>query len=133
MGNRSHRNAGHRAMNALRKRGGSHASELLVSNEIPRKTVHSVITSDCNELLARLPDNSVQLIVCDPPYNIQLADWDNHTDYLAWASSWLSECERVLSITGSLALFGGLQYQGEAGSGDLLSLIAHLRKSSAMR
>ena len=133
MGNRSHSNAGHIGMNALRKRGGTHTSEDMVQARQLTNTVHSVVTMDCCELLARLPDKSVQLIVCDPPYNIQLAHWDVHEDYLAWACHWLQEAERVLAETGSIALFGGLQFQGEAGSGDLLTLISHLRKSSSLR
>jgi site-specific DNA-methyltransferase (adenine-specific) len=132
MANRSHHNAGHRGMNALRKRGGVHSSEKRVSRTPPRRTSHSVVTADCLDLLARIPDESVQLIVCDPPYNIRLAHWDVHADYLAWAAKWLAETERVLAPTGSLALFGGLQYQAEAGSGDLLTLIHHLRRNSSM-
>jgi site-specific DNA-methyltransferase (adenine-specific) len=132
MSNRSHRNAGHRGMNALRKRGALHASEKLAPKNSVSRTHHCVVTLDCLELLARLPDSSVQLIVCDPPYNIQLAHWDVHADYLAWAAKWLAEAERVLAPTGSLALFGGLQYQAEAGSGDLLTLIHHLRRHSSM-
>lgn len=133
MSNRSHRNAGHMGMNTLRKRGGIHASERVVPLGTAIKTVHSAVTMDCCDLLRSLPDNSVQLIVCDPPYNIQLASWDVHSDYLAWATDWLCEAERVLSETGNIVLFGGLQYQGEAGSGDLLTLIHHMRKNSDMR
>lgn len=133
MANRSHRNAGHMGMNALRKRGGVHSSERMSQTDRPDKTIHSIVTSDCIELLGRLPDESVQLIVCDPPYNIQLAHWDSHQDYLAWASGWLREAERVLAPTGNLVIFGGLQYQAEAGSGDLLTLLYDMRKNSAMR
>ena len=133
MGNRSHSNAGHIGMNMLRMRGGSHSSELLVNSEAPGKTIHCFLRMDCLELLGLIPDNSVQLIVCDPPYNIQLAQWDVHADYLSWASSWLREAERVLCETGNLVIFGGLQYQGEAGSGDLLTLISDMRDSSEMR
>jgi site-specific DNA-methyltransferase (adenine-specific) len=119
-------------MNALRKRGGVHSSEKLVEKGSSRRTQHAVMTADCLDVLARIPDSSIQLIVCDPPYNIQLAHWDVHADYLAWAAKWLAEAERVLAPTGSLALFGGLQYQAEAGSGDLLTLIHYLRGHSAM-
>ena len=119
-------------MNALRKRGGVHSSEKLVEKTALRRTHHCVVTADCLDFLAKIPDASVQLIVCDPPYNIQLAHWDVHADYLAWAAKWLAEAERVLAPTGSLALFGGLQYQAEAGSGDLLTLIHHLRRHSSM-
>jgi site-specific DNA-methyltransferase (adenine-specific) len=119
-------------MNALRKRGRLHSSEKLASKASAAQSHHCVVTADCLALLARIPDSSVQLIVCDPPYNIRLAHWDVHADYLAWAAKWLSEAERVLAPTGSLALFGGLQYQAEAGSGDLLTLIHYLRQHSSM-
>jgi site-specific DNA-methyltransferase (adenine-specific) len=120
-------------MNALRKRGDSHASEQLVKPSVPLKTRHAVVQADCCELLSRLPDNSVQLVICDPPYNIQLAQWDVHDDYLKWAAKWLREAERVLCDTGNLVIFGGLQYQAEAGSGDLLTLLGDMRRNSAMR
>lgn len=133
MGNRSHRNAGHQGMNALRKRGGSHVSEKALNIAIPVRTTHALVTMDCLDLLKAIPDSSVQLIVCDPPYNIQLAAWDSHQDYIGWASKWLREAERVLSDSGNLAIFGGLQYQAEAGTGDLLSLMQHMRTDSPMR
>jgi site-specific DNA-methyltransferase (adenine-specific) len=133
MPNRSHRNAGHIGMNALRKKGKAHVSERAVSPVLPSKTVHSLLTIDCGELLRRLPDKSVQLILCDPPYNLQLASWDHHADYLSWAAGWLREAERVLADNGNFVLFGGLQFQAEAGSGDLLTLLTHLRQHSDMR
>lgn len=131
MANRSHRNAGHMAMNAKNKKGEVHAGNVVdvapVSN-----TTHLIDKIDCLDLLRRLPDESVQLIICDPPYNILLADWDDHDDYVSWASQWLKEAERVLNKSGSIAIFGGLQYQGEAGSGDLISIINHMRSNSKM-
>lgn len=133
MANRSHRNAGHMGMNALRKRGAEHASERLIANAVHGQTRHAVLKADCCELLRRLPDESVQLIVCDPPYNINLAEWDNHANYIEWAATWLREAERVLAPTGNLVIFGGLQYQGEAGSGDLLEILSFMRKNSEMR
>lgn len=132
MGNRSHRNAGHRAMNALRKSGLKHSSEALLAAGAAGSTRHVFDVADCLDVLAKIPSNSVQLIVCDPPYNIMLAHWDDHADYIAWAKLWLAEAERVLTLTGSIAVFGGLQYQGEAGSGDLLSIISYMREHSKM-
>jgi len=61
-----------------------------------------------------------------------LAAWDKHNNYLEWASKWLEESERVLKQSGNIAIFGGLQYQSEAGSGDLLSIIHHIRQNSGM-
>lgn len=119
-------------MNALKKSGLRHSSEALLKNHSTGKTRHIFDVGDCLDVLAQIPSNSIQLIVCDPPYNILLADWDDHNDYIGWASKWLAEAERVLSPTGSIAIFGGLQYQGEAGSGDLISIISHMRTSSEM-
>jgi len=130
--NRSHRNSGYKAMNAMSRDGAKHSSVRNLSVEPPKTTRHVVEVCDCLDLLSRLPDDSIQLIVCDPPYNILLAEWDRHDDYIKWASGWLREAQRVLSSKGSIAIFGGLQYQGEAGSGDLLSIINYMRHSSSM-
>ena len=132
MANRSHNNTRHIAMNSLKKAGKSHSSLETVDVSTPNETTHAIITCDCLELLKRVPDESIQLIVCDPPYNILMSDWDNHHDYVEWASKWLVEAKRVLASTGNLVIFGGLQYQGEAGSGDLLSLMQHLRSSDLL-
>jgi site-specific DNA-methyltransferase (adenine-specific) len=120
-------------MNALRKRNGVHSSEEGISQAKVTKTYHAVFEMDCLELLRSLPDNSIQLIVCDPPYNINLAEWDTFKNYIEWAAEWLKESERVLSPTGNIAICGGLQYQGEAGTGDLLEILMHMRHNSKMR
>ena len=132
MSNRSHRNSGYKAMNAMNKNSVLHSSLKGLDRNMPKSTHHSVLNMDCCELLSKLPDSSVQLIICDPPYNIMVADWDQYNEYIEWASDWIKESERVLKDTGNIAIFGGLQFQGEAGSGDLLSLIEHIRKKSKM-
>ena len=132
MSNRSHRNSGYKAMNAMNKNGILHSSLEGLNMNMPKSTYHSVLNMDCCELLSKLPDNSVQLIICDPPYNIMVADWDKHDEYIEWASDWIKESERVLKDSGSIVIFGGLQFQGEAGSGDLLSVIDYIRKKSNM-
>src|SRR3954470_11664094 len=99
-------------MNALKKRGQEHASRTLVT-QTHGETQHVLQVADCLEVLGRIPDGSVQLIVCDPPYNINVAGWDNFKNYGEWAAAWLAESVRVLSSTGSIVLFGGLQFQSE--------------------
>ncbi len=119
-------------MNALRKTGQKHSSEALLLTPTSISTKHIFDVADCLDVLEKIPSNTIQLIICDPPYNIMLADWDDHKDYIGWASRWLAEAERVLAPTGNIAIFGGLQYQGEAGSGDLISIISHMRAHSKM-
>lgn len=128
MANRSHNNQGHRGMNALAKSGKAHSSAKEIEKAKTDRTFHAVFAADCLDVLRKLPDNSVQLIVCDPPYNILMAHWDEHLDYIGWATQWLLEARRVLADSGNFVIFGGLQYQGEAGSGDLLSIIAEVRR-----
>ena len=62
---------------------------------------------DCLKGLKQLEDNSVNLIVTDPPYNIGI-DYqkykDKRKDYYKWLNKILKECERVLKENGSLYL-----------------------------
>ncbi len=119
-------------MNRLRKRGLAHSSASAAIAPVVATTSHIVAVGDCLQILGRIPDQSVQLVVCDPPYNINVAAWDDLDRYVEWAGKWLGEVERVLSPSGNFVLFGGLQYQNEAGSGDLLSLMGWLRAHSKM-
>jgi DNA modification methylase len=119
-------------MNLLRKKGLAHSSAAHLKPSAPDRTVHLAVVADCLDLLKQIPDGSIQLVICDPPYNINVAAWDDVENYLDWAGRWLREAERVLAPMGNLVIFGGLQYQGEAGSGDLLSLIHWMRQNSAM-
>src|SRR5246127_667401 len=133
MPNRSHHNARHIAMNLLRKQGRAHSSAGVAIAPSTAPTSHIVAVMDCVTLLRGLPSESIQLAICDPPYNINLAAWDDRAHYIDWAGQWLAEVERVLAPSGNLVIFGGLQYQGEAGSGDLVSLIGWMRAHSSMR
>ena len=60
---------------------------------------------DCVEVLKGYPDNHFNLIIADPPYNINKAEWDNIPDYLNWSMAWIGECQRVLKDNGSMYIF----------------------------
>jgi site-specific DNA-methyltransferase (adenine-specific) len=132
MSNRSHRNAGHIGMNLLRKNGMLHSSARAAFAPTASQTSHVIAVDDCLNTLRKIPSQSIQLVICDPPYNISVAAWDDVADYVDWAGRWLTEVERVLAPSGNFVLFGGLQYQGEAGGGDLLSLMGWMRQHSRM-
>jgi len=56
---------------------------------------------DCMQLLRTIPDNSIDLVIVDPPYyKIVNEQWDNQwpteKEYLDWCSRWTNECFRVL-------------------------------------
>jgi site-specific DNA-methyltransferase (adenine-specific) len=59
--------------------------------------------------LTTIPDESVDLIFADPPYNIKKAEWDNfdsQTAYIDWSLQWIIEAARILRSTGSLYICG---------------------------
>lgn len=130
MANKSHRNSGHIAMNKLKKDGNSHSSN--IDFQLPANTYHGVFTKDAVEFLKALPDSSIQLILIDPPYNIDLAHWDTFENYLDWAKQWLDEIYRVLSDTGNCVIFGGFQYQ-DLKKGDLLEIMHYTRHETKLR
>lgn len=63
---------------------------------------------DCLIGLRELKNNSVDLIVIDPPYNIKKASWDKWktvNDYVEFMGEVFKECERVLKDNGSFYFF----------------------------
>lgn len=130
MANKSHFNAGHMAMNALKKNGVAHSSHIEMKS--PLKTYHGLFIQDAVDFLKKMPDASVQLILIDPPYNLDLAYWDTFENYLDWAKQWLDEIYRVLSDTGNCVIFGGFQYQ-DLKKGDLLEILHYTRHNTELR
>ena len=65
--------------------------------------------ADALELLGRLADGSVDLVVTDPPYAIAKEAWDEFESldaYVAWCDGWLAEVARVLAPHGSAYVCG---------------------------
>lgn len=61
--------------------------------------------------LKTVASNSVDLIICDPPYYKAVNEswdkqWKSEDDYLQWCSLWFNECVRVLKDTGSFYCYG---------------------------
>lgn len=67
---------------------------------------------DCLEVMRTLPDNSIDLVLTDPPYNIGVTtqkngrtetnNWDRIDGYIDWSMAWLTECQRILKDNGVL-------------------------------
>ena len=75
------------------------------------KELNIVYNEDCIEGLKRLPDESVDLIIADPPYFKVVGEcWDyRHStfqDYEDWTKRYLKELYRVLRKGGTFYLFG---------------------------
>jgi site-specific DNA-methyltransferase (adenine-specific) len=117
-------------MNKFHREGIKHSSH--IDHVIPDKTFTALCIRDSIEFIKQFPDSSIQLLVLDPPYNLNMAEWDNFTEYISWAKQWLNEIERVLLPSGNCVIFGGFQFQ-DIKRGDLLEIIHYLRHSSNLR
>lgn len=87
--------------------------------------VDAILIGDSLQILATLPDRSVDLVFADPPYNLQLQqelwrpnmtlvdavddEWDqfgSFQEYDRFTETWLRECRRVLKDTGTIWVIG---------------------------
>ena len=84
--------------------------------EILGNDKHKIIYADALEALKTLPDNSVDLIIADPPYNIgknfngKIEKWDTEESYLNWCYEWLDLCIKKLKPNGSFYVMTATQY-----------------------
>ncbi len=87
--------------------------------------LNKLYIGDSIELLRKIPDNSVDLIFADPPYNLQLNGelyrpnqtkvdavddmwdkFDSKEEYDKFTTLWIKECHRVLKDSGSFWVIG---------------------------
>lgn len=68
------------------------------------KVIHNdwaqMMLGDCHRLIQELPDSSVDLLYCDPPFSITMAKWD---DGIIWEKMW-PHIWRVLKPNGAVVL-----------------------------
>lgn len=70
-----------------------------------------IYCGDALDLIKKVPDCSVNLVIADPPYNIRKdfesgRIWDGDREWVDWCKSWLLECQRVLRDDGSIFVYG---------------------------
>lgn len=123
--NRSHHNHALMSLNKMRK-DKTLKNKTAEDFTPPEKSMVCLKIMDCCDFLKSLPDESVQLICIDPPYNLELAGWDIYDNYIEWAAKWLDEAYRVLAKSGSMVIFGGIQFR-DVKSGDLIDIIQYCR------
>lgn len=74
-----------------------------------------ILLGDAGQELSKLPADSVDLLIADPPYNLG-KDYGNNSDqqerweYLEFSKQWLQQAHRVLKPTGTLYVFMGVRY-----------------------
>ena len=67
--------------------------------------------ADCIDVLKSMEDESVDLVIADPPYNGVIDEmWDNlwqtEQEYISWVELWFNEVVRVLKPTGVFYCYG---------------------------
>ena len=70
--------------------------------------LNQVFHLDCFDFLAKVDDNSVDLAILDPPYNMQKAEWDTFSsqeDFLFFTYKWIDFLLPKIKHTGSLYIF----------------------------
>jgi len=66
---------------------------------------------DCIEGMRKLPKESVDVIIADPPYNIGKdfgndSDRQSKKDYFKWCEEWIDESLRILKPDGTMYIYG---------------------------
>lgn len=62
----------------------------------------NLIHGDCLELMKEIPDNSIDMVLTDPPYGTTACKWDTVIDFdLMWG-----QLKRVTKTNGAICLFG---------------------------
>lgn len=77
---------------------------------------HLLICSDVFEGLSLVPDESVDLVFVDPPYNIGKKfhnthdKWKNDEDYLNWCYQWIDICIKKIKKDGTMYIMTSTQF-----------------------
>lgn len=71
----------------------------------------SIINDDCISQMKKLNNNTVDLIISDPPYYKVVNEkwdykWKTEEEYINWSLEWIKEATRVLRLGGTFYLFG---------------------------
>ena len=66
------------------------------------KLVNKIINADCLEILQKIPDKSIDCIICDPPYGTTACKWDS---VISFEKLW-AEYKRIRKEGAPILLFG---------------------------
>ncbi|MDE5935165.1 MAG: site-specific DNA-methyltransferase [Muribaculaceae bacterium] len=73
--------------------------------------LNNIYNAECIESMKKLPSESVDLVIADPPYWKVVGEkwdyqWRTEEDYVAWSLQWMREVSRILRKGGSFYCFG---------------------------
>jgi site-specific DNA-methyltransferase (adenine-specific) len=72
---------------------------------------NNIYNEDCITGMNKIEDESVNIIIADPPYNIGKDFGNNRSkkqieEYLIWCDKWLNQCIRILKKNGTMYIYG---------------------------
>lgn len=76
--------------------------------------INEVVVGDCMELMRKMPDKCIDLVLTDPPYNAKREyanDNLEEEEYTIFTNNYLSECKRLLKDDANLVVIIGVKYQ----------------------
>ena len=73
--------------------------------------INKIHRLDCIVGMANLPDECADLVIADPPYNLNkdFGDWnekERKEEWLPWSKKWIDQVKRILKPTGSVFVYG---------------------------
>ena len=79
------------------------------------KSEQKIINGEAIEELKKIESNTIDLIVADPPYNLNKnygnkSDSKSFDDYINFTQQWIKEATRVLKPTGTIYVFMGFRF-----------------------
>ena len=77
-------------------------------NSVDVKILNKVFNSDFSTLLTKIPNNSIDLVCVDPPYNLKKADWDTFSsdeEFFNFTFNWIKQVSPKLKPGGGFYIF----------------------------
>ena len=72
-----------------------------------KKIINTILQENVLTALKKIENESIDLIIVDPPYGINYKEWDKFDNFLDFSEEWIKECFRVLKDNGSFYSFMG--------------------------
>ena len=86
--------------------GAGPSSPSLAPRKKQKRVPGALLThGDCVAEMMKLPDNSVHMVLADPPYGVGTFAWDGTEGYMGFATAWLAQAKRILRPGGTLLCF----------------------------
>ena len=102
-----------------------------------KKKLNHITKKDCLKYLETVEDNSIDLVITDPPYFIGFdggegwdKQWKTERDYLKWCNQWTNHLVRVLKPNRMMIVWGTLKTDTFLKYKLLLSLFDELRSQN---